>query len=264
MERKTLRFDIKGTSGDGSTGEGIGAAFHNVDTYREIIAPGSFTSDLPDFLADGFIGGLNHDWDNPIGSPTDAKEVAAGLWLSWAISDTSHGRDVKTLLKDKVVKKLSIGFETVGSEYLENADEVKAYWDKHKYEPSAQDLQRSANGSVRLLTRINLFEVSPVVVPANDKAIITAVKAADIKTLRDLETYLREQTGLSRSQAERHAAVLYKALQGEPDGAKDEETQGGKPASSSSISLLTETERLRTQFKRSESRLRSKGVLCEI
>ena len=199
MERKIVPFEVKATSGDGSTGEGIGNAFHLIDSYGEIVAPGAFTDTLAQFLAQGFMGGVNHDWDNPIGRFTAAEEVAKGLKVAWAISDTAHGRDVKTLLKDGVIKKLSIGFRTLGREILETAKDVADYWQKHNYTPTAEDVAASQFGA-RLLTKIHLYEVSPVTVPANRDSDITRVKAYkpdDFQKLSDVEDFLRDVAAFS-------------------------------------------------------------------
>ena len=212
MERKTLGFSVKATDGDGSTGTGIANAFRNVDTYGDITAPGAFVTDLPSFLSEGFIGGLNHDWDNPIGKPTAASETPDGLLIGWQISDTAHGRDVKTLLKDGVVRKLSIGYQTLGYTMLETADDVNAWWQAQGYTPSAQDTQRAAAGNVRLLTRLRVMETSPVVMPANDKADVRTVKAGALPaTEREAEAALRE-LGFSRREAQTILATGYKTL----------------------------------------------------
>jgi len=176
FERRALRAELK-ASADGGGFEGLAAAFHNVDEslYGDVIAPGAFAQDLPSFLADGFIGGMNHDWDTPIGRPTGAEERPEGLFVAASISDTAHGRDVRTLLRDGVVRKLSIGFKTLGKRYLEGADEVAAHWKEVGYEPTSEDVERAAHG-VRLLTRVRLYEVSPVAVPANERARVIAVK----------------------------------------------------------------------------------------
>lgn len=211
MERKTLGFSVKATDGDGGSGTGIANAFRNVDTYGDITAPGAFVTDLPFFLSDGFIGGLNHDWDNPIGKPTAASETPDGLLIGWQISDTAHGRDVKTLLKDGVVRKLSIGYQTLGYQMLETADDVNAWWQAQGYMPSAQDTQRAAAGNIRLLTRLRVMETSPVVAPANDKADVRTVKGALAATEREIEGALRD-LGFSRREAQTILATGYKTL----------------------------------------------------
>lgn len=202
MEFKIIPFEVK-AAGDGSAGEGIGNAFHTLDSYNEIVAPGAFIDTIPQFLDIGFIGGLNHNWNEPIGKPVEAGEVKAGLRVAWQLSDTSHGRDVMTLLKDKVVKKLSIGFRTMGYEDLPDEESVYAYWQKHAYSPDAEDKARAARGA-RLLTKVHLYEVSPVTVPANRMSDITKVKAYDpndFSRISDYEDLLRDAAGLSREES---------------------------------------------------------------
>lgn len=267
IEHKTFGFEIKAAEGDGSTGEGIVSAFYNIDTYGDIVDDTFFDDDLAGgdncrLLTDGFMGGMNHDWDNPIGVFTKAAKVPAGLNVGWKISDTAHGRDVKTLLKDKVVKKLSIGFSTLGRTWLETPDDVMAYWQTKGYTPSGQDLSRSINGA-RLLTKGRTYEGSPVVVPANDRAAITSVKGVPVEmTERDFERLLRD-AGFSRKNAVAITAAGFKALQRDADGESDSERSGGKPGASADTSSTTDTDtlRLRTQSRELRSRLRATGVL---
>lgn len=182
LQFKSVPFDIKTSSSDGSTGEGLASVFYNCDSYREIVDDGAFDEDLPAFLADGFVGGINHNWDCPIGTPTTAKTDKTGLRVGWKLSDTMHGRDCMVLMKDRVIKKLSIGYQTLGREILETFDDVMTYWKGKGYTPNAQDISRAQAGAV-LLTRLKLYEFSPVSVPANDLAAITAVKAAAAKAM---------------------------------------------------------------------------------
>ncbi len=178
LQFKTFPFEVKSSATDGSTFAGLVSVFNNIDSYNEIVDEGAFDEDLPEFMAEGFIGGLNHNWDDPIGTPqVGTKVVDKGLLLHGNVIDTTHGMDVRKMLKAGVVKKLSIGFRTLGAMMLETADDVKAYWEKKGYTPNADDMARCEMGA-RVLTRIKLFEGSPVTVAANNLAFITAVKAA--------------------------------------------------------------------------------------
>lgn len=212
--QKIVPFEIKATSNDGATGGGIGNAFHSIDSVGEIVAPGAFLETIPQFLDVGFIGGLNHNWNEPIGKPTDAEEVKVGFSVMWQISDTAHGKDVKILLVDKVVKKLSIGYRVLGSEWLETEDAIKDYWKQHGYKPDAEDKARAVYGA-RLLTKLHLYEVSPVTVPANRHSDITVVKSDEIPTfesLKDAERFLRDaEFPLSKQAATKYFSQL-KAL----------------------------------------------------
>lgn len=184
LQFKCLPFELKASSGDG-TFEGLCAAFMNIDSSGEIIDPEAFNADLPAFMQDGFIGGLNHNWDNPIGKPLAATPTKAGLQVKGKISNTPHGMECKTLMSDGVVKKMSIGYMTMGDMYLEDMDACMAYWQSKSYTPNAQDMARCQYGA-RVLTRVKLYEFSPVTVPANDLATITAVKNAALAAAKDV------------------------------------------------------------------------------
>lgn len=177
LEFKTFPIEVKADE-TGASFQGMVSVFHNIDSYGEIVDDGAFDQDLPFFLSDGFIGGLNHDWDNPIGTvQPGTKVVDRGLLLCANVIDTTHGMDVRKMLKAGVVKKLSIGYRTLGATNLETAEDVVAYWETKGYTPNAEDIMRAQRGA-RVLTRIKTFEGSPVTMPANSLATITAVKAA--------------------------------------------------------------------------------------
>lgn len=213
MDFKILPFELKSASGDGSTFDGYANAFFNIDSAQEIVDYGAFADTLPQFLTDGFIGGLNHNWDSPIGSPVSAKEEAKGLFVEGKICPTTHGKDCMVLLKDRVVKKLSIGYRVLGDEYLADGEDVATYWQKCGYTPNPQDIARAAKGA-RLLTKLHLFEFSPVTVPANTMADITRVKrydASEIETEREFERFLRD-AGFAREAAKTISVSGFKAL----------------------------------------------------
>jgi len=175
MDFKILPFELKSASDSGSEFSGYANCFNNIDASQEIVAPGAFTDTLADFMANGFIGGLNHNWDSPIGKPVSAKEDPKGLFVEGKISSTEHGKDCMVLLKDRVIQKMSIGYRVQGDMMLDDAEAVAAYWKEHDYTPSAADIAAAQYGC-RVLTKVHLYEFSPVTVPANTLADITRVK----------------------------------------------------------------------------------------
>ncbi len=200
MERKTLPFEMKVNTMESEI-QGYASAFNNLDDVGDIVAPGAFADSLGEFIASGFLGGLNHDWDNPIGRPLEAHEDGKGLWIRGAISDTAAGQDCHRLMKDGVITKLSIGFRTLEQKYLDTANAVRDYWRNVGYAPSRDEWARAAQGA-RLITKAQLIEVSPVTVPANRLAEIIGVKTlrSGIETERDFERFLRD-AGFSRREA---------------------------------------------------------------
>ncbi len=176
LRRIDVPFEVKAVSDAGGQWqfEGYAAAFNNLDRVGDVILPGAFTESIPAFLKRGFIGGLMHDWSQPIGKPLEVREDAKGLYIRAQIVDTQHGRDVYKLLKEGVITSLSIGFRSIVEGWLYGND-VNPY-----LAPEMTDAERDRIRSqgVRVLKKCELYEVSPVSVPANPSALITEVKRA--------------------------------------------------------------------------------------
>lgn len=165
---------------DGSYFEGYAAVLHSIDEYGTIVGQGSLDRDLEYFKRQGFIGGLNHNWAEPIGKPIDCKVDSRGLWIAADVVDTAHGTDVRKLLKAGVIKKMSFGFTDLDKRWLEREDDVRGYWRDAGYTPKPEDEDRCKNGAL-LFTRLKVFEASPVMVPGNEHADITVVRTGDQK-----------------------------------------------------------------------------------
>jgi HK97 family phage prohead protease len=203
LEMKVFNFELKALGDEVSDAaprfSGYGAIFFNVDSAGDIIAPGAFAEDLSDYLENGFVGGLNHDWDSPIARPAAAYEDARGLYLETGdIVDTAHGSDVAKLLRGGIIRKLSIGFRVVREQRIASMEALQDFWKSNQYTPSDEDVSRATRAikvgglemdedgdvrtvkGVRMLRRIKLFEISPVTVPANMLADVTAVKSREV------------------------------------------------------------------------------------
>jgi HK97 family phage prohead protease len=156
--------------------EGYAACLNSIDEYQTIMSVGAFDRDLPFFRERGFCGGLNHRWDSPIGRPISAEVDERGLKVHCKLIDTPHAREVREMLKQKVCQSMSFGFDDLERQYLDDEKSVMSYWAGCGYEPSEQDLDRCKRGAL-LFTRVKIFEVSPVMVPGNQNADVTSVRA---------------------------------------------------------------------------------------
>lgn len=96
-----------------------------------------------------------HDMGNPIGSPTRLFETDEGLVLQAKISRTTLGRDALTLMRDGVVNALSIGFDPI----------------------IAEEVQQEDGSYVRFIKEARLVEVSVVTLGADPNALITEVRS---------------------------------------------------------------------------------------
>ena len=151
-EYKSASFVLE--SADESTGEfsGYAAVFGNVDDGGDVIEKGAFAKTIvEDFNRIKILALHNNCW-LPVGRPIELREDDRGLFIRGKISNTSLGRDIRTLLKDGVLGELSIGYDAVVFDY-------------------------DSETGIRHLKEIKLWEVSIVTWAMNDQAKIEDVKS---------------------------------------------------------------------------------------
>lgn len=151
--KKTLQWQVKAITEEGVF-SGYGSVFGVCDFAREIVASGAFSKSLARWKGKKSLPALlwMHDPAQPIGVWTAMHEDAHGLKVQGKLAlRTKAGREAYELLKMGAISGLSIGYRVVGS----------------RIEP-----QKKA----RVLTEVDLFEVSLVTFPANDAARVRAVK----------------------------------------------------------------------------------------
>lgn len=188
-EVRTFALSVKASGDDGSV-EGYGSVFGVRDSYADVIQPGAFAKTLGAHRDAGTMPAMlwQHNADEPIGVWTDMAEDERGLRVQGRLAlDTTRGREAHALLKMGALNGLSIGFVTR----------------KWTYERDDED-------EVRLLSEIDLWEVSLVTFPANERARVTGVKAAEvgaIQTLKEAERCLRD-AGLSADAARAFVAQV--------------------------------------------------------
>lgn len=177
-EVRSFALQIKATGDDGTV-EGYGSVFGVRDNYDDVIAKGAFIQSLKDHKAAGTMPAMlwQHDADKPIGVWTEMVEDEKGLRIKGQLAmETVRGKEAHALLKMGALNGLSIGF--MSKEWAYDRDT-----------------------EVRTLTAIDLWEVSLVTFPANEKARVTNVKSADeMATPKDAEKALRD-AGFSKSDA---------------------------------------------------------------
>lgn len=167
MERKRVAFAVKDIDVDAGTFSGHASIFHVPDdgTPPDIMLPGAFAKTIKEWGPAGanrikILALHRSDW-LPIGVPTELIEDATGLFFTGRVSKTSLGLDILTLMRDRVLTEMSIGFDII------------------KQEP---DKTRG----VRLLQEVRLWEISPVTWAMHPLATIADVKAIRTMTDRDL------------------------------------------------------------------------------
>jgi Escherichia/Staphylococcus phage prohead protease len=161
---KQLRIAIKQVNEDG-TFEGQLAVYNNVDLGKDLIEPGAFTKTIQEHGSEVPLL-WQHYVDEPIGTlqlvdGPDALSVKGKLLL-----DLPTAKKAYLLLKAKVIKGLSIGYDTI---------------------------KDSIDSGVRHLKELRLWEGSIVTFPMNELAIVTDVKGLKRATkAEDFNTELAE------------------------------------------------------------------------
>lgn len=164
------------TKADAGGFEGYGSIFYKLDRHGDVVMPGAYAESLPLFLKESFIGGIGHKHGDPVGRYTDAYEDPKGLYVKAQFSDVPDAKTVRTLIKDRVVQKLSVAIEPDEFDRVSPA-KLREIWKSAGYEPNQDDLKRIKRvNSVRLIHKARLLEVSPVTIPSNDDARIMAFK----------------------------------------------------------------------------------------
>jgi hypothetical protein len=142
------RMEIKEISAEG-TFEGILSPYTNVDEGGDTVLPGAYTKTLQEQGATRPML-WQHKSDVPIGNLT-LDDRTDGLWCKGQLlMELPEAQKAYLLIKAKIVKGLSIGFEAVKENVV--------------------------NG-IRQLKEIKLYEGSIVTFPMNESALITSVKS---------------------------------------------------------------------------------------
>ena len=117
----------------------------------------------------------------PVGAFSDMEEDNIGLKMTGKLSQTTMGKDIDILAKDKALKSFSIGYREIKAEY------------------------NSANNSNDLY-ELDIKEVSWVNFACDENAMLETIKSnigdGELPTKRELQKLLREN-GLSKSEAEK-------------------------------------------------------------
>lgn len=241
VEYITVPLEMK--SLDAGQFEGYGSTFGNVDLGGDVVMKGAFSDSLAEYRKAGEWPQMfwMHNPSQIPGKWLDMSEDTKGLKTKGELLPTTIGNDVQILMKAKAVRALSIGFSMDSPSDYEFKD------------------------GIRLLHRINLWEVSPVSMPMNPKAKINSVKSAlhakgvtlsDFK--REMEDWFREK-GLSKSQS---ISLASRALS--PDdildldfGAIPKSKEGDK-----SGAILDESRRDAGEAKETDEELAAKALLA--
>jgi HK97 family phage prohead protease len=153
MTRETLTLaapEVRFATDEAGTFAGYASVWNEPDSYGDTIKPGAFRKSIAQRKRTGGPAMFwNHDPNEPISIWIDLVEDDRGLKVTGKlVTDSTRGANALALLKAGAVNGLSIGFRARSSE-------------------------RGPNGG-RVLTDIELVEISLVTLPAASRARVTS------------------------------------------------------------------------------------------
>jgi hypothetical protein len=152
MERKTVKFEVKSVDETEGVIVGYGSTFNDApDSYGDVVDDGAFTKTIQE-NADSIVSLFNHDPNLPVGKPELSQDKHGLLTAIHLVRGVQKAEETLLLAKAGVLKRMSIGYDTIKSEMV--------------------------NG-IRHLKEVKLYDVSPVIFAANPSALILDVKAAE-------------------------------------------------------------------------------------
>ncbi len=170
MKTKTCDITVKSLNDDGVF-EGYASIFDFEDAHGDVVCKGAFQKSLSEWHRKGVLPKMlwQHAPDHVIGVWTKMIEDDKGLYVKGRLLlDVEKAREAYTLLREKVVDGLSIGFRE----------------------------RRATRGKfgqthVNFLHDVHLMEVSLVTFAANDHAKILTVKSHFGGHVQDLCEFVR-------------------------------------------------------------------------
>lgn len=134
------------------------------DSYGDIIEPGAFTETIKAREESGhpFPLCFNHDFSAVIGAVDSVKDTEKGPFISAHFLDTQQAQDVRKMLQSGAIYQFSFAYDVLGAR-RPTEEEEKA-------------------GVMNVLTKLEVFEISVVTVPANQNAVATEVKSVEPET----------------------------------------------------------------------------------
>ena len=176
LETKSIELDLKALTEEGEF-EGLASTFGNIDEGGDVIRPGAFKASIKNAKRIRLL--WSHDMREVIGVWQSLEETDKGLLAKGQLAlGVQRGKEALELMRMGAVDSLSIGFRVPknGSQF---------------------------ENETRILTKVDLMEISVVAMPMNPKARIQSVKSAngDLGSERVFERWIMRDSEFTRSEA---------------------------------------------------------------
>lgn len=163
MEHLFKSFELKADENGGIAGY-FSTYDKEPDSYGDIIEPGAFTETIKKREESGhpFPLCFNHDFSAVIGAVDKVEDTEKGPYIEAHFLDTQQAQDVRKMLQSGAIYQFSFAYDILGDR-----------------KPTTEENEK---GITNVLTKLEVFEVSVVTVPANQNAVATEVKSVDPET----------------------------------------------------------------------------------
>ena len=181
-EVKNIEFELKGDCETKGQVKAVFSVFNTLDSDGDVV--------LPDAVRSGFKSGdvpmvWSHKWDMPIGKGKINKDKDKATFEGNIFMDTESGKEAYNLVKSMGdLQQWSFGFKVNDSEY-------------GKYKKDGSDDETD----VRYLKDLSVYEVSPVLVGANQDTFTMAIKSdkeTEAKIVQSIEFDQEQKEALAK------------------------------------------------------------------
>ena len=199
MDHLTKSFKLKADEEAGKISGFFSTYDVEPDSYGDIIAPGAFTETLAKRAETGhpFPICSNHDFDKVIGVADKIEDTEKGPHMEGHFLDTPQAQEVREMVKSGAIYQFSFAYDVLD-----------------RRDPTSEEKEK---GISNVLTKVDLFEISVVTVPANQNAVVTDIKTAEP------ETKAGKRNSKADEAAIKQIISLAQGLLGEAEDSQEEE-----------------------------------------
>jgi len=228
MEKLYKSFELK-SIGDNGKVEGYASTWTETpDSYGDIVVKGAFEETLKKRATTGHPFPLcyGHDLNQIIGKVDSIEEDDTGLKIEASFLKTALAQEKRELVKEGIVWQFSFAYNILG--YEKPTDEEKK------------------QGILCKLTKLDLFEISLVPIPANQTAVVTDIKSdktkekdsaagqVDPKTVAEVLEKSGKRNSKKDAEAIKQAISLLQGVLGEIEESDDDDGKDDSEANEAS------------------------------
>ena len=148
---------------------------------------------------------FNHDFSAVIGAVKSIEDTDKGPYIEADFLDTTLAQDVRKMLLSGAIYQFSFAYE------------VKGWREPNEEEKKA--------GVTNVLTKVDVFEISVVTVPANQNAVATEVKAIEPETKQGRRNRKADEDLINETVKQLNSCILALKSLLEDEGAENSTTE---------------------------------------